>query len=674
MAEYKEEEKKTNWPDWIKERIGSGSDAPQKANLTFGRIAWCQAFDRGDQYKILNETTGLVEDVYTSRETRCIYNICKTFNDAYASKMWKGNPTPTTAPFSTNTENYDEDVNVATNAAVEYWWKTVIDGSTKLYEVTRTAAVGGIGWVKQLYDKNKKSGLYTGEVILEKVNPLHANPNYDATCDDEIREFIHRFPKDKSVAEEEFADKMKELGITEFETQNKSDAHPEIAEASKKLDQENDTHNKSVIENDVWIRACKKYPKHWVKESDAVVDDNGIVIQPEKGEWKGGRHVIVIGNHTLVDEECSEPECDYVPFNSYVVNPQEDRLAGSGITYPIIPVQRDMNKNCSIIAENQDTMGHLKWIEKEGSVENPAAFDDMSGERISFTGDFPPKQSEVHPLPEYINGRFWELLEIAKFITHIQDLGLGTIPRRGSQMSTGTTNELVTGENVMFAPDVERMAKFVQKIIRRYLFLVKKYYAEDRVVTIIGENKRPEAVIFKSEKLADNYNVDTKVGGGFDRSDDAQVTAITNLMQTPAFAQAGIDPRVVMEELFKKMNLTKLKEDTFKDERQARRYLDLILNGQMAPYSKYVNPNAHIKVFTDFIKQPQYDVLPVETRVGIDKYLDQMVAMTIEWGEAEPPPPIPPGNQSPIKQPQMEMGGAPPVQDMGQAAPAPQGV
>ena len=643
MANEKIEEKKTNWPQWIQERIGSGSEAPQKANLKFGRIAWCQAFDRGDQYKILNETTGVVEDVYMTRETKCIYNICKAFNDAYTAKMLKGDPIPTASPYSTNTEEFDEDLSVATNGAIEYWWKNQ-SCSLKLYKAIRTAAVGGIGVVKIVYDKNKKSGIYDGETIWESVNPLHFYPNVDATCDEEFREIIHRFPKNKDLAQEEFAEQMKKLGITELEPQSRNDAHPEIADASKKIDAFQSAEQKdTIIESDIWIKKCKKYPN--------------------------GKHVIVIGDHTLVEED--NPEPDKLPFFTYVVNPLDNDMYGLGVTYPIIPIQRDMNKNRSIITENAETMGHLKWLVKEGSVANPSAFDDMSGEVVEYTGEVAPHQSTANPIPVHINGAFWDLLSIAKFITKLQDIGTwSSIPRGGSQMANGTTQEIKNSEDVLFAPDIARAVEFVQKIVRRYLFLAKKYYKEERIITIIGENKRPEAISFFAEKLKDDYNVDIKVGGGFARSDDAQVQAITNLMQTPAYAAAGIDPRLVMEEMFKKMGLTKLKEDTFKDERQAKRYLDHILSGQNAPISKYVNPNAHIKVFTDFIKQPQYDVLPLETRVGIDRYLDQMVAMTI--GQGAPVPTLPPGNMAPVENapPTMNAGGMPPAQDIGQAAEA----
>ncbi len=660
-----EENKKTDWVEWRKKRIGGGQDTPLKTNLKHARIAWCNAFDRGDQYKILNEITGVVEDVYTSRETRCLYNMCKAFNDAYASKMLKGDPIPSATPFSTNTEDYDEDLSVATNGMIENWWKVSANGPMKLRDTTRSAAVGGIGWAKIVYDKNKRSGIYDGEVIWEKVNSLHAFPNADATCNEEIREFIHRFPKEKSVAEEEFAEQMKSLDIKEFDPVDKNTVHPELSTASKKADSmQNAEVESTIIEDDIWIRACAKYPRHWVAEIDET--ENAVIDEEDnpKGEWVGGRHVIMIGDYVLVDEECKGPDVDSVPFGSYIVNPIDGQLSGLGVTYPIIPIQRDINKLNSIVMENAETMGSLKWIVSEGSVTLPGAFTNAD-EIIEFAGNFPPTQSACHPLPEHITGRYMELFAMMKFITGLQDIGFGLIPRGGSQMAAGTTSELKNSEEVRFAPDIARMVEFVQWIVRRYLANAKLYFKEERIITVLGENKRPEAIAFLAQKLKDNYNTDIKVGQGYAKSDESQVTAITNLMSTPAFDKAGVDPRLIMEELLKKQGLTKLKEDTFKDERQAKRYLNMILAGQNPMYSKYVNPNAHIKIFTDFTKQPQYDELPLEIRVGIDRYLDSMVDMTM--GQQGPPPqpgaPGQPGNMPPqLSNPNemVNMGGRPP--------------
>lgn len=650
------EPKKTNWVEWVHERIGAGDGAPQKSNLVFGRIAWCNAFDRGDQFKILNETTGSVEDVYVTRETRCIYNVCQVFNDAYTSKMLKGDPIPVASPYSTNTEDFDEDLSVATNGAVEHWCKNAGKFPQILRDTTRSGAVGGIGVVKEVYDKNKKSGIYDGEVLLEKVNSLHFYPNADATCDEEFREVIHRFPKEKSVAEEEFAEQMKKLGITELQPQNKSDAQIEMSQASKKQDFSYDAEVKStVIENDIWIKKCKKHPN--------------------------GKHVIVIGNVTLVEED--NPEPDMLPFFCYAVNPKEGELVGRGVTYPIIPIQRDMNKLSSIVAENADTMGHLKWLVHENADVLPGAFDDLSGEVVKWSGEKEPHQSDVKPLPSHITSRFWELMEMAKFITKIQSLDLGSIPRGGSQMAKATTDRLSDSEEVMFAPDTNRMREFVQKIIRRYLYLAKKYYNEERIVTVIGENKRPEAISFFADRLKDDYNVDIRVGQGFQQSTEGQIAAITNLMQTPAFQQAGIDSRLIMEELMKKFGLTKLREDTFKDERQAKRYLKIILQGSKPTVSKYINPNAHLKVVSDYIKQPEYDNLKLEIKNEVDNYMDFLVDLSMGQQPQEPLNPQPnapqgaPGNENPVvpnPDEPIDMGGRPPI-DMGQGSELPpQGV
>jgi hypothetical protein len=621
--EYKEE--KTNWAAWVEQRL---ANHPYKKNLKHAKIAWCEAFYRGDQYKLLDEKTGAVRDVNITRETRCIYNVCKPFANAYVAKMLKGDPTPYATPYSTNTEEFDEDQCVAVNAAVEFWWKSVAMAPLKLRSVTNWATRGGIGFAKIYYDKNAKTGMYPGEVVWERVNPLHVFANADAQDDTEFREVIHRFPKEKSVAEEEFAEQMKALGVTELPSTPKADAASEHSELSKLIDEQSDAEVKStVMVNDVWIRACKKYPN--------------------------GKHLIVIGPHTLVEED--NPEPDMVPFFAYRVNPLEDDLFGMGMLRPIIMIQRDMNKLNSIIQENASLMGHVKWLVPEASNLLPGALDDASGEKVLYSGDRAPTQSQAAPLPNHIVSRFWELFRMAQFITGQQDVGMGMVPYRGSQIATGVTQELKNSEDTIFAPDVAQMIEFVQKVVRRYLFLARKYYKEERIAVIIGENKRPEAKAFFAPEFADQYNVDIQVGGGFAKSNESKVGQIQSLMQSGAFDKSGIDPRLIMEETLKMVGLTKIREDSFKDERQARRNLRRIVSGEDVITSRFINPIPHIKIFTDFTKMPEYEVLPVEIQTGIDRYIDSMVAMTQGAPNGQPPPvgagengaPGTPGNMPP---------------------------
>lgn len=68
---------------WVEENVG---DHPTKG-FKYGRLEWCYAFYRGEQYKIYDERKGYVREVNIPRECRSIRNICRPFADAFVSKM-----------------------------------------------------------------------------------------------------------------------------------------------------------------------------------------------------------------------------------------------------------------------------------------------------------------------------------------------------------------------------------------------------------------------------------------------------------------------------------------------------------------------------------------------------------------------------------------------------------
>ena len=230
---------------------------------------------------------------------------------------------------------------------------------------------------------------------------------------------------------------------------------------------------------------------------------------------------------------------------------------------------------------------------------------------------------------------------------------MGMIPYRGSQTSPGVVRELKSSEDVMFAPEVARQTDFIRRLMKRFRMLSKKYYVEARIVQILGENKRMEAETYLAGEDNNDYDYDFKAGAGFAKSDESTVDQIMKLGEgNPSFLEKiGVDPRVVGEEVLRKVGLTKLREDTFKDERQAKWNLQDVLNGVKPIISKYINPDAHIKVFTDFTKTDTYRPLDVGIKFAIDWYIDQCNAIKLGMMQPQLPPQMLPGMPPPGQQP-----------------------
>jgi hypothetical protein len=282
---------------------------------------------------------------------------------------------------------------------------------------------------------------------------------------------------------------------------------------------------------------------------------------------------------------------------------------------------------------------------------------------------------------------------MAQFITKLQDVGMGMIPFRGSQTSPGVVQELKNSEDVLFAPEVMRVTDLVRRIMKRFRMLTKKYYIEERIVQIMGENKRMEAMTYLAKEDTNDYDFDYGAGAGFAKSDEAIISQIMKLGEgNPSMLDKfGVDYATVGDMVMRKVGLVKLREDTFKDKRQARRNLKMVLNGVRPIISKYINPDAHIKVFTDFIKDEQYDSLDTGIKFAIDWYIDQcnaikmgMMAPQMPPQMAQGAPPMPPPGQQPISPTPQEQAeaalnrssatGQPVNNEMGQVEMAPQGV
>ena len=646
---------KDKWAVWADEKLG---DNPTK-NFKLGKIEWCYAFYRGEQYKIWDERKGIVRDVNIPREARSVYNICKLFADIFVSKMLKNDPIPTVRPFSTNTEEFDENLSLAFGAVSEYWWKAIADGSKQLTDTVRWGAIGGIGVSKVYWDKNMKSGIYTGDVKWESINPRHVFFNPDARTEDELRWVIHRFPKEKSVVEEQFNLEKDSLTADDKELSEGDRTFSTKSQDGYSTADDKDT----VLVHDIWIKKCREHKK--------------------------GKHVIVAGGKTLVEEDNTEP--DVLPFFVYNVNELLDDIYGLGIIFPILTIQRDMNRLNSLIMENSSRMGSVKWLVPEQGNFLPQSFTDEGGEKIPYTAPYKPEQTQAASMPQHIVARWGELFRIAQTITKLQDVGMGMIPYRGSQTSPGVISQLKDSEDVLFAVEVATVSNFVRRIMKRFRMLTKKYYAEERIVQVMGENKYMEAQTYLAGADNNDYDYDFGAGGGFAKSDDAIVSQIMKLgegqPQNTLLDKFGVDWRTVGDIVMRKVGLIKLHEDTYKDTRQAKWNLQDVLNGVRPIISKYINPDAHIKVFTDYTKTEQYRTIDNGIKFAIDYYIDQCNAIKMGMMQPQMPPQgMPqPGLQMPIGQTPEEQAeaslnrsqgtGQPMPQDMGQAeGMAPQGV
>lgn len=601
---------------WVEDKIG---DHPAD-RYKFGIMAQEYAWYRGDQFRVWDQSLGILRDVNIARECRCIYNVCRPIVNMFGAKMLKGDPQPRFQPYPDNTEMTDRSLSSVGNAMSQYWWKTAIEAPLKLRQQVQWGAITGIGIGKIYYDKTKRSGEYTGEIEFDTVNPFHFFPNPDARCDDELRWVIHRFPMEKSSVEDQFGIERGSLLADEKRTveDKRIVGGRFVDEYISSSDEE------TVFVHDIWIKKNKEYPK--------------------------GMHAIVAGGKMLLQEDNPEPET--LPFFTFRVKPLPDELYGAGVLRDILTLQRDMNRIESLIQANASFMGNVKWMVSRNAEVLKTSLNNEEFGVVEFDGPIEPKQSQASPLPAHITNRWWDTLRKIQYITGLQDAGSGMIPYRGSQTSPGVIKELKLSEEMIFAQDVAELSDYIRRVMRRYFQLAHTYYSTPRKISIIGENKKPEIIWFDAQKFVNPPDFDVNVGSGFSQSREAKMDQMIQFAQTGIFDKIpGIDWRSIGEELLEYSGLNKIHEDTYRDEYQARNNLMMILCGNDVSVSPYANLQVHKKVFIDYIKQPDYDDLLDEQKAAIDQYIQKIEEMMQPPAQVLPgAPAMGPGNQMPQMQ------------------------
>ena len=600
------------------------------------------SFYRGDQYKKWDEISGMIVDVTLTRETKSMYNFCKVFGDLFPAKMLKDNPIPFGKPFPDNTESNDERVTLVSNAAFRWWWKRM-GLRPKVYNVVKWGGVEGLGVIKTFWDKSfgKLIGeelvtddygqpiqvrkIFEGEVVAKVINPVWFYPDPDATCFEEMQWGFDVAPYPVSTLEGLH-------GVKDLVPDDKSKLNNFRSDTTNSVDDYHASGDEPVaLLYDFWARGTPQNPQ--------------------------GFHVMVAGGKLLVEEP--NPEPDVLPYDGVAVAKPMDELYGAGVIYPLYTIQRDFNKSNSLVQENIRWMGNQKWfVPRDANIEENALTDE-AGEVVTFDGAQAPMIVGAQPLPQHIVNRPDYLLELSKFLTKMQDAGMGIMGKRFSQTSGAAISELKSSEEISFTEDIENVKLFLTNVYLRYCRLAKKYYQEERTAYIVGKDKKQEIVRFHRTDFVDNYDVDVEVGSGFALSQQSKFDQYLQLTQTGFFEKAGIPLDFVAKEIFKIGGMNKLDEIVYLDERQARRVLDTILRGGNPVFSKYANVELFIKIFQEFTKSAEYEnSLNDEQRLTVDlniekfkqvalqqaieKMAEQMqIQQTIQQMFPPPPPPMP---------------------------------
>jgi len=168
-----------------------------------------------------------------------------------------------------------------------------------------------------------------------------------------------------------------------------------------------------------------------------------------------------------------------------------------------IPLQRSLNLTLSIIMENMDNMGYTKIaIPNQGNIETPA---DMP-EVMRYDYPFKPEYLNPASMPEYIVGSIPNYLRSA--LMDIQSYHGASIGTSVSGVRSDIHAQNLQEQDLLPLSTLDYMFKdSFERMGEKTLLIAAEKLPDERVITYIGEDKRPMYAKFKASMLGGTHKV-----------------------------------------------------------------------------------------------------------------------------------------------------------------------
>jgi hypothetical protein len=337
-------------------------------------------------------------------------------------------------------------------------------------------------------------------------------------------------------------------------------------------------------------------------------------------KYPNGRRAVWAKGKILLDEDNPYRDLPYVMFKGIDV---PGRFWPTSVVEQLREPQTELNKIRSQIVDNAQRTGNPALLAaKQANVE----YEGVPGERIDYDDTVPnaiPSYLQPPSMPAYV------LQQQDRIEQSMQDIS-GQHEVSSAQVPAGVTaasaiNLLQEADDTRLGPAIYDMEETLGITGSRLLELVAKYWTDERVVMIAGEEQAWSTMLFRGAMLKENTHAEVQMGSAFPRSKAAKQAAIQEVLNL-ALQYSGpgaLNPRDLRKVLrdYEAGGLEKLFGDLTADEAQVNRENQQMAQGARLQINSYDNTQAHIDGHTEFQKTAVYQQLPPEAQQGIEAHV-----------------------------------------------------
>jgi hypothetical protein len=263
-------------------------------------------------------------------------------------------------------------------------------------------------------------------------------------------------------------------------------------------------------------------------ERDRDLDRVLVLHYHEKpsSEHPFGRYWVSAGDVLLVPEQ-DLPEGLWPPIVHLedVVIP--GRWYASSVLEQIIPLNKNYNEINAQIKEHHNLMAKGKWLVPRGSGIKPGMITNAPGEIIQFNPGFQPSQAQIASLPQSVIEERNRVFSDIEMVGGQHRVSFGKAP---PGVSAGVAFlQLQEADDTDIGPFLAMLEDGVAQLAGGILQIIKERYTTERLIHVVGADKRYQVRSFKGADLRGVRDVRPQAGSSFPWSKTAQQSMLLTL-------------------------------------------------------------------------------------------------------------------------------------------------
>ena len=341
--------------------------------------------------------------------------------------------------------------------------------------------------------------------------------------------------------------------------------------------------------------------------------------------FKNGK--LIIATHDKILHSADLDSCDgKLPYTLIKYRDVPGSFWGHGPIPDQLASQKRINAIDSNIVQNRKQMVNPQWLIPEG-----AGISRVSGRaglvlRWSphSTGGYKPEKVPGVPLPQQVLGEREQTRHDMRSISGIHEIMQGQLPTGSSGLETGAAVEFsIDRAYKRFGASIRQWRAGLAEHFHRNLQILEKYWEEDRIVRVLGENSEVESYYYSSSDFFGSEDMIVRTGVGLQGSDVAYQQRIMQASQQGLLGD--IRQPEIRGKILEKLDIEGFDSEYVLDAKKARRVLMALRDGEEPdPILPNIdNHTVQFTIFRDFMLQSDFYSLEEEVQQAIQERAGQ---------------------------------------------------